>query len=333
MKVLGIETSCDETAIAVVNQGEILSNVIASQGKIHAPYGGVVPEIASRHHIENLPIILRSSLEEAQIKLEELEGIATTCKPGLLGALLAGLQYGKSLAYALQKPFIGVDHLEAHLHSVFLEHPGLRYPFLGLVVSGGHTHLYQVQQFGNYRLLGATRDDACGEAYDKVAKLLQLGYPGGPHLDKLAQEGNPKAFRFTIPKLGEDSLDFSFSGIKTACLLEVQKQKDHCSDDFKRDLAASFQEMATHFLMTRLDQAAKRLQLRTLCIVGGVAANKTLRQKLAILAEEKNYEYKIPSVPLCTDNGAMIAYVGWRYFLEGKRSPWSLNGLATCDLA
>ncbi|OGQ37580.1 MAG: tRNA (adenosine(37)-N6)-threonylcarbamoyltransferase complex transferase subunit TsaD, partial [Deltaproteobacteria bacterium RIFCSPLOWO2_01_44_7] len=223
MKVLGIETSCDETAIAVVEGKKILSNVVASQAAAHAPYGGVVPEIASRHHVENLPVILEMALKEANISLEKIDAVAATHTPGLLGALLIGLQFGKSLAFALQKPFIGVNHLEGHLASVFLENEELEYPYLGLIVSGGHTHLYLVKEFGCYQLLGATRDDACGEAYDKIAKMLGLGFPGGPLLDKTATRGNPKAFRFTQPKVGE-CLDFSFSGFKTAALLFVQKQ-------------------------------------------------------------------------------------------------------------
>lgn len=332
MKILGIETSCDETAVAVVEGQKIFSNVIASQGAIHAPFGGVVPEIASRHHIENLPAIVESALKKAGTKLSKIDGVAATYTPGLLPALLIGLQYGKALAFALKKPFVGVNHLEGHLNSVFLEHEEIEYPYLGLIVSGGHTHLYRVEKFGSYKLLGATRDDACGEAYDKIAKLLNLGYPGGPLLDKIAQTGNPKAFRFTRPKLGEDSLDFSFSGVKTACLLQVQKQNGRLSEDFKKDLAASFQEMATEFLISRLVQASERHSLKGWVIAGGVAANKALRDKLKTCAEENDCRYFIPSIPLCTDNGAMIAFVGGCHLKNGKTSPLSLNAVAYSEL-
>lgn len=332
MKVLGIETSCDETSVAVVEGREILSNVIASQAVHHAPFGGVVPEIASRHHVENLPFVLEEALKKADLSLQTIDAVAGTHTPGLLGALLVGLQYAKALSFALQKPFIGVNHLEAHLNSVFLEDPTIDYPFLGLIVSGGHTHLYHAHQFGKYILLGKTRDDACGEAYDKVAKLLKLEYPGGPLLDKMAQEGNPKAFRLKIPKLEEGSLDFSFSGVKTACLLEVQKQKGKLSENFVRDLAASFQEMATDFLILRLTQAAGQTGLKKIALTGGVAANQTLRKKLKQLAEQNHFQYSVPPMPLCTDNAAMIAYVGGCRLNLGESSPWSLNAEASSEL-
>ncbi|MDO8526367.1 MAG: tRNA (adenosine(37)-N6)-threonylcarbamoyltransferase complex transferase subunit TsaD [Deltaproteobacteria bacterium] len=337
MKILGIETSCDETAVAVVKGRNILSNVIASQTAAHAPFGGVVPEIASRHHIENIPLILDQALALAGVRLNEIDGIAATCTPGLLTALLVGLQFGKSLAFALKKPFVGVNHIEGHLNSVFLAEPSLeeslpQYPYLGLIVSGGHTHLYQIKKFGRYQLLGATKDDACGEAYDKVAKLLGLGYPGGPKLDKLAALGNPKAFRFTQPRLKDDSLDFSFSGVKTACLLQVQKQNGILSENFIHDMAASFQNMATDYLITRIGQAARRHNLENIAVTGGVAANSALRAKLKTFAEENDCRYFIPSLPLCTDNGAMIAYVGGRYLEMGLRSPLSLNAQAYSGL-
>lgn len=331
MKILGIETSCDETAIAVVENNKILSNVVASQGIYHAPYGGVVPEIASRHHVEALPWVLKKSLADAQISLKEIDGIAGTYTPGLLGALLVGLQYAKALSFALGKPFIGVNHLEAHLFSAFLENSEPEFPFLGCIVSGGHTHLYLVKNLGDYKLLGCTQDDAAGEAFDKVAKLLNLGYPGGPILDKTAQLGDPKAFRFTKPKL-KNRLDFSFSGIKTACLLLVQKQKGDLSQKFVFDLCASFQDCATDFLIETTDAAMKEHQLKNLCVAGGVAANQALRKKLAILAKENRYQYKIPPLPLCTDNGAMIAYVGGSYLKRGQTSELSLNAQAYSKL-
>lgn len=332
MRILGIETSCDETSVAVVQGRRILSNVVASQHQAHAPFGGVVPEIASRHHIENLPFILEEALKQADTSFKEIDGIAATFAPGLLGSLLVGLQYGKSLALALKKPFVGVHHLEGHLHSVFLEHENIEFPFLGLIVSGGHTHLYLVKGLGGYQLLGATRDDAAGEAFDKVAKLLGLGYPGGPALEKAADKGNTKAFRLTTPKLGEGSLDFSFSGVKTACLLEVKKQKEKLSSDFVHDLSASFQEMVTNFLTERLKQAAKKYKVSRLVVTGGVAANQTLRKKVTAMATEEGFSIAIPSLPLCTDNGAMIAYVGGCYLKKNQTSPLSLNAVAYSEL-
>ena len=336
MKILGIETSCDETAVAVVEGRKILSNIIASQAALHAPFGGVVPEIASRHHVEALPSVLDAAIKEANVSLADIDGVAATYTPGLLGALLIGLQFGKSLAFALEKPFVGVNHLEGHFNSVFLENENITYPYLGLIISGGHTHLYLVKEFGRYQLLGATKDDACGEAYDKIAKLLGLGYPGGPLLDKLATTGDPKAFRFTRPKLGaksgEDSLDFSFSGVKTACLLQVQKQNGKLSAGFVKDLAASFQEMATEFIITRLLEASKRYQLKNWVIAGGVAANRGLRNKLERVTKENGCNVFIPSIPLCTDNGAMIAYVGGCHLQTGFSSPLSLNAQATSEL-
>jgi len=332
MKILGIETSCDETAAAVVEERTILSNVVLSQTAAHAPFGGVVPEIASRHHVENIPAIVEEALAQAKISLKQIDGIAATYTPGLLGALLIGLQYGKALAFALKKPFIGVNHLEGHLNAVFLENENVEYPYLGLIVSGGHTHLYRVPEFGRYELLGATRDDALGEAYDNVAKLLGLGYPGGPRLEKEALKGNTKAFHLTTPKLEEGSLDFSFSGVKTACLLIVKERQGNLSQNFVQDLAASFQEMATNFIVHRLKQAAKKTGISNLVVTGGVAANQTLRKKTKTLSDEEGYKLWIPSIPLCTDNGAMIAYVGGMKLKQNKISPFSLNAIAYSQL-
>lgn len=372
MKILGIETSCDETAVGIVEGQKILSNVVASQAQFHAPFGGVVPEIASRHHIENLPVILDEALLQAKVSLDAIDGIAATYTPGLLGALLVGLQYAKSLSLALNKPFIGVNHLEGHLNAVFLEEENIDYPYIGLIASGGHTHLYKVESFGKYQCLGATRDDACGEAYDKVAKLLGLGYPGGPLLEQTALQGNPKAFRFTQPKFDNGSLDFSFSGVKTACLLQVKKQTPppvagqtpplaqgqnvrfadsasggenahsvgatgggetgSLSQQFRQDLAASFQEMATNFLIDRLRQASRKYRIQTIIVTGGVAANQTLRKKLNQLAVEENLNCFAPSIPLCTDNGAMIAYVGGQYLKRNQTSPLALNAQAYSEL-
>ena len=332
MRVVGIETSCDETAVAVVADGKILSSCIASQEVIHAPFGGVVPELASRHHLEMISILFDRALSQAGLQTTDIDGVAATCAPGLVPSLLVGLSFGKALAFALNKPFIGVNHLEGHLNSAFLENPDLKYPFLALVVSGGHTSLYSVKDFGEYLLIGSTRDDAAGEAYDKVAKLLGLGYPGGPLIDKLATEGNPKAFRFTIPQLKNDSLDFSFSGVKTAVMLLVKEQKKPLTQKFIVDCAASFQEMVTFVLIDRLKTVAEKLGHTRLVVAGGVAANKGLRGKLAQLKQETGLEYFIPSIPLCTDNAAMIAHVGSEYLKRGKTSAWNLNATATQEL-
>lgn len=336
MKVLGIETSCDETSAAVietrgVEERKILSNIVATQIEFHQPYGGVVPEIASRQHIESIAHVVAKALDEAGTTLNAIDGIAATYTPGLLGALLVGLQYGKSLAFALKKPFIGVHHLEGHIHSVGLEEE-VTFPYLGLIVSGGHTHLYLVKGLGEYQCLGATRDDACGEAFDKVAKLLNLGYPGGPEIQKTAVNGNINAFSFTRPKLGEASFDFSYSGIKTACLLKVKEQNGNLSPNFIRDLAASFQEAATGFLIERIEKSVKQHKIKTIAVVGGVAANRCLREKLKKMEGNIVDRCHIPPISLCTDNAAMIAYVGAQYLAKGVTSPLSLNAVATKNL-
>ena len=332
MNVIGIETSCDETAVAVVAGRKILSSCIASQEAIHAPYGGVVPELASRRHLEMVAPLLNGALKKADMRLQDVDGVAATCAPGLLPALLIGLSFGKAFAFALGKPFIGVNHLEGHLNSVFLEDPDLQYPFLAMVVSGGHTSVYDVKDFGQYQLIGATRDDAAGEAYDKVAKLMGLGYPGGPLIDRLAAEGNRRAFGLTIRKLKNDSLDFSFSGIKTAVMLLVRQQGQPLSQQFIKDCAASFQETVISILAGRLKTVAKRLDHSRVIVAGGVAANKGLRKKLEELSKETGLKISIPGIALCTDNAAMIAYVGGEYLKRGKTSAWDLNAVAQQEL-
>lgn len=335
MRILGIESSCDETACAVVSNGKILSSLIATQHDVHERFGGVVPELASRRHLENLVPLLRGALTEADLTLDDIDGIAATHAPGLLGSFLVGFSAVKTIAYARGLPFIGVNHLEGHLFAAELHFGEIPSPFVGLVVSGGHTSLYHVRKFDDLTLMGATRDDAAGEAFDKVAKLLGLGYPGGPAIDKAAANGNPKAFRFTKPKFGnDDSLDFSFSGIKTACLLTHRKQREsgEVSESFVADLAASFQETVAAILVERLLAAAARVQATSVVISGGVAANRRLRTLLTERCADKGITPYVPPMSLCTDNAAMIAYVGSRRLAAGERSTLALGAIANQEL-
>ncbi len=331
MLVLGIETSCDEASAAVVEDGvKIRSNIIYSQDEVHARYGGVVPELASRKHIETIVPVVKEALRQARISLKELNGIAATAGPGLIGSLLVGLSLAKSLAYFQHIPFIGVNHLEGHLTSIFLEKE-LSFPYVGLVVSGGHTNLYLVQGFGDYLLLGKTRDDAAGEAFDKVAKLLGLGYPGGVVIDRLAKDGNCQAFKFPRSMIQDESLDFSFSGIKTAVANFVRERGKEKVERSLKDIAASFQQAVVEVLVFKAIKAARSRGVDKIVLSGGVAANSRLRSLFRDSPEEDIKIY-FPSPLLCTDNGAMIAGVGYRYLKEGKNSPLSLNARSRWDL-
>ncbi len=335
MRILGIESSCDETAAAIVSEGRVLSSLVATQHDVHARFGGVVPELASRRHMENIVPLILTALEEADLTLDDLDGIAVTYAPGLLGSLLVGLSAAKAIAYARNLPIIGVNHLEGHLHAAELEYGAIPSPYVGLVVSGGHTSLYLVHGFGNLKLLGATRDDAAGEAFDKVAKLLELGYPGGPAIDRASLTGNPKAFRFTKPRFSsDDSLDFSFSGIKTACLLihRGAVAKGDVSEQFTADLAASFQEAVASILVDRTLDAVRRHGARACVLAGGVAANRRLRELLKQRADDAGVPCFIPPMALCTDNAAMIAYVGARHLEAGRRSDYTLNAVANQEI-
>ncbi len=326
MIVLGIESSCDETAAAVVEDGKnILSNVVSSQVAFHRKYGGVVPEIASRKHVETIVPVIRESLDKAGLTLNEIEGIAVTRGPGLVGSLLIGISLAKSIAYVKNLPLIGVNHLEGHLNAVFLEEKDLEFPFVGLVVSGGHTNLYHVKARGDYIFLGQTRDDAAGEAFDKVAKLLGLGYPGGVIIDKMAKEGNAAAINFPRALIAKDSFDFSFSGIKTAVLRYVKRQEGKIDDGHKNDIVASFQEAVVDVLVTKVIRAAKKCKVDKVSLAGGVAANTRLREKIAEQAGKGDIRAFIPSPHLCTDNAAMIAAVGDYYLEKGITSPLTLN--------
>jgi N6-L-threonylcarbamoyladenine synthase len=336
MIVLAIETSCDDTGAAVLLDGrKILSNVVSSQVSIHQKYGGVVPELASRRHIESIVPIVSQALEEAKITLSEIDGVAVTHGPGLVGSLLVGLSFAKSLSFARGIPFIGVNHIEGHLSAIFLEKESPRFPFIGLVVSGGHTSLFRVDGFGKYKRLGQTRDDAAGEAFDKVAKLLGLDYPGGPIIDELSKQGNPKAIRFPRPSLGKNSFDFSFSGLKTAVVNYVRSHPEPQGgypETLVRDIVSSFQEAVVEVLVKKTLQAAQHQELRRVVLSGGVAANSRLREKIREEALEKRMKVYLPSPFFCTDNAAMVGVVGYEYLKRGIQSPLSLNAFSNLPL-
>ncbi|MGA2028177.1 MAG: tRNA (adenosine(37)-N6)-threonylcarbamoyltransferase complex transferase subunit TsaD [Syntrophobacteraceae bacterium] len=321
MIILGIETSCDETAAAVVRDGkEILSSVIASQVSIHGPYGGVVPELASRKHLEYIIPVIESALEKAGVSCEELDVIGVTQGPGLVGALLVGLSAAKAMAYALDKPLIAVNHLDGHIQAAFISSGMPENPFICLVVSGGHTALYRVDRDGGSRLLGATRDDAAGEAFDKIAKLLGIGYPGGIEIDKLASGANPEAIKFPRSRFEKESLEFSFSGLKTAAANFIRMHGPPASDSARSgagsytlgDFAASFQEAIVDVLVEKSIKAAQQCGLSDIAAVGGVAANSRLRKSLAQEAASRNFRLYLPPVRFCTDNAVMIASAAYR---------------------
>jgi len=336
MRVLAIETSCDDTGAAIVFNGrKILSNVVSSQVSVHQKYGGVVPELASRRHIESIVPIVTEALEAAKVTLKEIDGIAVTQGPGLVGSLLVGLSFAKSLSLATELPFVGINHIEAHLSAIFLEEKPPRFPFIGLVVSGGHTSLFHVDGFGKYKRLGQTRDDAAGEAFDKVAKLLGLGYPGGPIIDELSKTGDPKAIRFPRASLGRDSFDFSFSGLKTAVVNYVKSHPEPVEDypeNLVRDIVSSFQEAVVEVLVKKTLQAAQHEELKRIVLSGGVAANRRLRERMKEEASAEKMKVYIPSPSFCTDNAAMVGVVGYEYLKRGIRSPLSLNAFSNLPL-
>ena len=333
MIVLGIESSCDETAAAVVADGRrIVSSVVASQDDVHAPYGGVVPELASRRHIEVIVPVVERALGEARLRLADVDGIAVTHGPGLVGSLLVGTSLAKSLAWVHGKPLVGVNHLEGHIFAAFLTDDPPEYPFLALVVSGGHTALYHARAARHYELVGQTRDDAAGEAFDKVAKLLDLGFPGGPLIQRAAEQGDPSAVAFAPARMTDGGRDFSFSGIKTSVSLYVKRHAP-LSTAQVADVAASFQATVVRTLVRRTLAAATELGVRRVVLTGGVAANAPLRAALAAEAAAQGIRLHVPPRHLCTDNAAMIAAAGTARLAAGERAPLTLNAIPDLALA
>ncbi|MEG6616612.1 tRNA (adenosine(37)-N6)-threonylcarbamoyltransferase complex transferase subunit TsaD [Peptococcaceae bacterium 1198_IL3148] len=324
--ILGIESSCDETSAAVVVDGvEIKSNIIASQIEFHQKFGGVVPEVASRKHLETINHVILQALEEANTSYRDLDAIAVTYGPGLVGALLVGVAAAKAMAFGLDKPLIAVNHLEGHIHANFLHKPDLEFPVLCLVVSGGHSDLVLIESHSSYKLLGHTRDDAAGEAFDKVARALGLGYPGGPLIDKLARSGNAEAIPMPRAYLEEGSLDFSFSGLKSAVLNYLNRAQQKNIEVNKADLAASFQQAVVDVLVDKAVLAAERYRVKQIMLAGGVAANGLLRSELQLKAQAKGINVTYPPMVLCTDNAAMIACAGYYKYLRGDFAPLTLN--------
>jgi len=339
MRILAIETSCDETAAAVVEDGRrILSSIVSTQAEIHAPYGGVVPELASRHHIENIVPVIRGAMEESGLDFPALGAVAVTQGPGLIGSLLVGLQAAKAIAFVHGKPLVPVHHLAGHIQAPFLAHDAIPFPALALVVSGGHTSLFEVPAEGVYHLIGRTRDDAAGEAFDKVAKLLGLGYPGGPVIDRLARGANDRAIEFTVARIKDGRPDFSFSGLKTAVLYHVRREGIAAPAPGApvppqvRDLVASFQRAAVTALLQGLERAARDRRPRSLLLTGGVAANSLLRAEAANTARSLGLPLFVPSLALSTDNAAMIGAAGFVSFRKGLRLGFDANAAAQLPL-
>ncbi len=331
--ILAIESSCDETAAAVVKNGRtVLSNVISSQIDLHTLYGGVVPEIASRKHMEQINQVVDKALLEADVTLSDITAIAVTYGPGLVGALLVGLSHAKALAYAAKKPLIGVHHIEGHICANYIENPELEPSFGCLVVSGGHTHLVNVKNYGEYEILGKTRDDAAGEAFDKVARAVGLGYPGGPKIDKLAKEGNPDAVIFPRAKVGDSVYDFSFSGIKSSVLNYINQCAMRNEEFNKADLVASFQKAVVDVLVDHAMLAAKEYGFKKLAIAGGVASNSALRAAMSEACAKNGIEFYHPSPILCTDNAAMIGAAGYYEYLKGNFAGLELNAVPSLRL-
>src|SRR5918995_799997 len=339
MLVLGIETSCDETAATVVRDGrEIVSSVISSQVPIHKRFGGVVPELASREHLDKIVPVVNEAFERAGVSASAIDGIAVTVGPGLVGSLLVGVSYAKAMAYALKKPFVGVNHIEGHIYSVAFENPPIEYPAEALIVSGGHTNIFFIPEPGKYKVLSRTRDDAAGEAFDKVAKLLGLGYPGGPIIERLAREGDPNAVAFSIPRMGDGLPDFSFSGLKTAVTkhvresgLQPMENGGEPSQQIK-DLAASFQHVVVRSLVRTLERLAEEHYPKTLIVAGGVACNGKLREVCVEAARRLGLPVYFPSPHLSTDNAAMIAAAGTVKLQAGERAGFDLNADVTLRL-
>lgn len=328
IKILAIESSCDETAAAVVENGRtVKSNVISSQIELHKLYGGVVPEIASRKHIEKINAVINEALKEAGETLDTIDAVAVTYGPGLVGALLVGVAEAKAIAFAKKKPLVGVHHIEGHICANYIEHLELEPPFLCLVVSGGHTHLVDVKDYGVYEIIGCTRDDAAGEAFDKVARSIGLGYPGGPKIEALAREGDKYAISFPRAKVNDSKNDFSFSGLKSSVLNYLNKCEMKGEEVHKADVAASFQEAVVDVLSQHGVEAAKELGYKKLAIAGGVASNGAFREKMKERCLEAGIDFYYPSPIFCTDNAAMIGVCGYYEYRKGTRSGWDLNAV------
>ena len=333
INILAIESSCDETAAAVVHNGrEVYSNIISSQIELHKLYGGVVPEIASRKHIEKINQVIEEALKEADMTLDNMDAIAVTYGPGLVRALLVGVAEAKAIAYAKGLPLVGVHHIEGHISANYIEHPDLKPPFLCLVVSGGHTHLVCVKDYGTYEILGRTRDDAAGEAYDKVARAIGLGYPGGPKIDRLAKEGNPEAIVFPKAHIEEAPYDFSFSGLKSAVLNYINGCQMKGESFNPADIAASFQKAVVDVLVEKSMRAVEEFGTDKFALAGGVASNSALREGMRQACETRGIKLYYPSPIFCTDNAAMIGAAGYYEYLAGTRHGWNLNAVPNLKL-
>ena len=331
--ILAIESSCDETAASVVKNGRcVLSNIISSQIAIHTLYGGVVPEIASRKHIEKINQVVEAALKEADVTLDDIDAIGVTYGPGLVGALLVGVAEAKAIAYAKKKPLVGVHHIEGHVSANYIEHPDLEPPFLCEIISGGHTHLVIVKDYGSFEILGRTRDDAAGEAFDKVARAIGLGYPGGPKIDKLAKEGNPHAIDFPRAHMEDAPYDFSFSGVKSAVLNHLNKCRMTGEPIVEADIAASFQQAVVDVLVDNAIRAAKDYHMDRLAIAGGVASNGALRAAMEAACEKESIRFYRPSPIFCTDNAVMIGVAAYYEYQKGTRHGWDLNAIPNLKL-
>lgn len=334
MKILAIESSCDETAAAVIEDGRrILSNVVYSQAQLHSQYGGVVPEIASRKHVEAISDVVKDALEQADLHKEDLDAIAATCAPGLIGAVLIGANFGKSYAFALGKPFIPVHHIRGHIAANYLAYPDLKPPFLCLVVSGGHSLIVRVQDYTEMEILGGTRDDAAGEAFDKVARVMGIGYPGGSKIDRLAQMGDEKRYSLPVSHVKDAPLDFSFSGLKTAVINLVHNAAQKGEEIEKESLCASFSAAVTKTLIPRIESAAQQTGLKTIVCAGGVAANSRVRAEMQALGEKLQAKIYLPPISLCGDNAAMIGSQAYYEFLAGNLGTTWQNAYATAEIS
>ena len=333
MTILAIESSCDETAAAVVEDGNrVLSNVINTQIELHKTFGGVVPEVASRKHIENISDVVNKALADCNMTLSEVDAIAVTYGPGLVGALLVGVSTAKALSFVSKKPLIPVHHIKGHICANYIEHQDFKPPFICLVASGGHSHIVYVKDFITYEVLAKTNDDAAGEAFDKVSRVLGLGYPGGPAISECAKQGDPDAIKFPRVNMGDDGFDFSFSGVKTAVINYIHNAEQKGETINKADVAASFQEAVTDVLSRHLIECAKKYGVKRIALAGGVAANKALRERVEELAEKNGMDFAFPSMPLCTDNAAMIGCAAYYEYKNGKIADMSLNAIANLPL-